>query len=180
MPLYVSMGVLYAVPTIIDLQAIYQQFVLKQPWGDEPMSDTGLLLTAGLVFVVLVGSGFLLFGSKLIVEVTSKSLHFTFKPFISKPVNYYKSDIEKDKIRKYKPIKEYGGWGVKKGKKSMGKAYNVRGNIGMQLYLKNGKKVLIGTQRSDAFLRAMKRMMENELKIVSKIQKLIKETNIYL
>ena len=31
----------------------------------------------------------------------------------------------------------------------------------MSLYFMNGKKVLIGTQRGDALLRAMKKMMEN-------------------
>jgi hypothetical protein len=57
-------------------------------------------------------------------------------------------DIEKAYIRKYKTILEYGGWGYRLyfgiGKKL---AYNIRGNIGLQLELKNGKKVLIGTQR---------------------------------
>ena len=45
---------------------------------------------------------------------------------------------------------EYGGWGLKGGllwKKSKGIAINVSGNIGIQLELKNGKKLLIGTQK---------------------------------
>lgn len=157
--LYISMGIIYAIPTIVFMIAFYYQFVLKQPWGDKPISDTGLVLTAALILVVLIVSGVLLFGSKLAVEVTNESLHFTFKPYINKPVSYYKSDIEKYEIREYKPLREYGGWGMKQGKKEIGKAYNVRGNIGLQLYLKNGKKVLIGTQRGDALLRAMKKMM---------------------
>jgi len=51
---------------------------------------------------------------------------------------------------------------MKQGKKGVGKAYNVRGNIGLQLYLQDGKKVLIGTQRGDAFLRAINKLMENK------------------
>ena len=159
-PLYLIMGVIYAIPTIVFLIAFYQQYVLKQPWGDKPMSDTGLLITALVILAVLTISAFLLFGSKLLVEVTNESLHFTFKPFINKPISYYKSDIERHEIREYKPIREYGGWGIKQGLKSIGKAYNVKGNIGLQLYLKNGKRVLIGTQRGDALNRAMKKMME--------------------
>lgn len=159
-PLYLIMGAIYAIPTTIFLYAFYQQFVLKQPWGDKPMSDSGLILTAILVLAVLLISSLLLFGSKLSVEVTNENLQFTFKPFINKTINYQKSDIEKFEIREYKPIKEYGGWGIKQGIKSIGKAYNVRGNIGLQLYLKNGKKVLIGTQRGDSLNRAMKKMME--------------------
>ena len=63
-------------------------------------------------------------------------------------------------IRQYKPLKEYGGWGIKYGMGRVGKAYNVKGNIGMQLELKNGQKVLFGTQRADAFQRAMEKMMK--------------------
>jgi hypothetical protein len=158
--LYLIMAAIYAIPVSIFLYAFYQQFVLKQPWGDKPMSDSGLILTAILVLAVLSITSFLLFGSKLSVEVTNENLQFTFKPFINKTTKYFKSDIEKFEIREYKPIKEYGGWGIKQGIKSIGKAYNVRGNIGLQLYLKNGKKVLIGTQRGVAINRAMIKMME--------------------
>ena len=75
--------------------------------------------------------------------------------------NLRKFEIDRFEIREYKPIKEYGGWGMKQGKKGVGKAYSVSGNIGLQLYLTNGKKVLIGTQRRDAMLRAIRKMMEN-------------------
>jgi hypothetical protein len=156
------MGAIYAIPVVIFSIAFYYQFVLKQPWGDKPMSDLGLLVTALLIFVVLIISSFLLFNSKLVVEVTNENLHFTFWPYFRKSISYSKSDIEKYEIREYKPIKEYGGWGMKQGKKGVGKAYNVGGNIGLQLYLQDGKKVLIGTQRGDAFLRAINKLMENK------------------
>lgn len=159
-PLYLIMGFVYAIPIIIFSYALYQQFVLGQPWGNKPMSDTGLIITSLLILAILIVTGLLLFGSKLVIEVSNKSLQFTFKPFINKPIKYFKSDIERYEIREYKPIKEYGGWGIKQGIKGIGKAFNVKGKIGLQLYLTNGKKVLIGTQRGDALNRAMKKMME--------------------
>ena len=159
--LYLSMGIIYAIPITIFIIAFYYQFILKQPWGDKPISDTGLLVTALLIFAVIIISAFLLFGSKLVVEVTNETINITFWPYFKKGISYSMTDIERYEIRKYKPIKEYGGWGVKQGKKGVGKAYNVRGNIGLQLYLKDSKKVLVGTERGDALLRAMKKMMEN-------------------
>ena len=36
-PLYLIMGVIYAMPIVIFSYAFYQQFVLEQPWGDKPM-----------------------------------------------------------------------------------------------------------------------------------------------
>lgn len=53
-------------------------------------------------------------------------------------------------VRTYDALSEYGGWGLKGGalwNNSKGKAINVSGNIGIQLELKNGKKLLIGTQK---------------------------------
>jgi hypothetical protein len=50
-------------------------------------------------------------------------------------------EIEKISVREYSPLFEYGGWGIRRGKS--GRAYNVKGNIGLQLVLKNGKKILL-------------------------------------
>jgi chaperone required for assembly of F1-ATPase len=35
----------------------------------------------------------------------------------------------------------------------------MKGNTGLQLYLVDGKKMLVGTQRPDAIKRAMEKMM---------------------
>lgn len=51
-------------------------------------------------------------------------------------------------VRKYKPIAEYGGWGIRTSYKN-GMAYNVKGHWGIQLVLKDGKKILIGTQQHE-------------------------------
>ncbi|MDR2384626.1 MAG: hypothetical protein LBD80_03025 [Tannerella sp.] len=84
-------------------------------------------------------------------------------------------EVEKAYIRKYNPVLEYGGWGYKsalfkiKGMKinllrnSFKKniACNMRGNTGLQLELKNGNRVLIGTQKPqeiEEILRNKKRM----------------------
>lgn len=41
-----------------------------------------------------------------------------------------------------------------------GKAYNVSGNLGLTLYLVDGKKLLIGTRRLQAISYAMDNMMK--------------------
>ena len=68
--------------------------------------------------------------------------------------------IQEYKIRKYRPLIEYGGWGVRRGSKKYGTAYNVTGNIGLQFIFKNNKKLLLGTQRAESFKRALDKMME--------------------
>ena len=49
---------------------------------------------------------------------------------------------------------EYGGWGIK-GKRHK-KAYTVSGNYGIQFLLKNGKMIMIGTQKPKGFAKAIK------------------------
>ncbi|APG66435.1 hypothetical protein LPB136_06055 [Tenacibaculum todarodis] len=68
-------------------------------------------------------------------------------------------EIEKAHVRTYDPITEYGGWGLKGGafwNKKNGKAINISGDIGIQLELKNGKKLLIGTQKENEANQVLK------------------------
>jgi energy-coupling factor transporter transmembrane protein EcfT len=53
----------------------------------------------------------------------------------------------------YQPIAEYGGWGIRGFGRSV--ALNARGNHGVRLTLKNGRRVLIGSQRSDDLAAAL-------------------------
>ncbi len=158
--LYLSMGVIYSIPVAIFGSAFYYQLYLGIPWGDKPISDGGLVVIAFFVLFILAGSAYLIFGSKLVTVVTGNEIRVTFKPYFYKPVVFDPEDIDRFEIRTYKPIREYGGWGVRYGGKNNGKAYNVRGKTGLQLYLQNGKKVLIGTQKGEPLNKAMKKMME--------------------
>ncbi|MHC4338483.1 MAG: hypothetical protein ACYSTG_11155 [Planctomycetota bacterium] len=64
--------------------------------------------------------------------------------------------------RTYKPIREYGGWGIRYSfRKGIGRAYNMSGNKGVQLVFKNGKKLLIGSQKPDELAQAINSIMKN-------------------
>ena len=67
------------------------------------------------------------------------------------------SKIKYYKIREYRPIIEYGGWGIRFNKS--GKAYTVCGTTGLQISLLNGKEILIGTQRPDPILESLNKKM---------------------
>lgn len=75
------------------------------------------------------------------VRVRLFPFHLQFKYFPWKT-------IRKAYIREYSPIGEYGGWGLRLGLFGKGKAYNVSGNMGLQLVFNDNKKLLIGTQKS--------------------------------
>ncbi len=163
--LYISMGLIYLSVLGLLLYALIMQFLLDKQWKEKPISDDGLIILAVLIPLILIVSALLLFGSKLITEVNRQGISYSFQPFIRKPKVITKESIHSFEIREYKPIKEYGGWGVgktqghghRKGKSGI--AYNVKGNIGLQLKLTDGKLILIGTQRAEALKRAMIKLM---------------------
>ena len=143
---------------VMCIYALYQQTVRGIQVGDSPCTQwradysiclsmrnalgdiTNLNLKSGLIRMEFITGFFpLIFRNKLIA----------------------KEEIQRYEIRKYSPIIDYGGWGVRRGfGRKWQKAFNVSGNIGLQLYLTNGKKVLFGTQRSQAILYAMDEMMK--------------------
>jgi len=171
-PLYFSMGLIYLFTMGFFFYALIDEFVYHGNAIKGHMSPGGLVVGTVLLLVIILVSAYLLFGSKLIIEITAKSINYRFPPFINKNIIVDKESISSWEIRKYRPIKEYGGWGIRYspkkkvlyGKKVAKKnsAVNVKGNIGLQLVLKNGERLLIGTQRQDAIRRAMKKMFINK------------------
>ena len=59
------------------------------------------------------------------------------------------AEIKSAHVRKYSPLGEYGGWGIR-GLSTSNYAYNVAGSYGLQLELHNGHRVLLGTQQPEA------------------------------
>ena len=99
-----------------------------------------------LVILILVYSFIL--SIKLITRIDEKGIYYQFFPFNLKLKLISWNDLEQCYYRKYKPIKEFGGWGYRT-KFGNGKALNIRGNLGIQLSFNNGKKLLLGTQKPE-------------------------------
>lgn len=137
------------------LYGVVRQVMFDIPFGNNPTSDTGLV-TMFLIF----GIGFpvLFYFLKLTTEVRKDGIYYRFKPFHIRWNRIVLQDVKKYEIRKYNPLKEYGGYGIRYGLK--GRAYNVSGVMGIQFELNNGKKILIGTQAADNFKEAIDKIRE--------------------
>jgi hypothetical protein len=121
----------------------------------------GLIIIGVIFFIMMIGLTILFYKMKLITHIKPDGIYLRYLPIIRKERFISKGEISKFKVRKYHPAREYGGHGIKKGRKirNSGKAYTVSGRIGLQLYLTNGQKILIGTQRKEAITYAMEKMM---------------------
>ena len=91
---------------------------------------------------------------ELRLKVNNDGLHYQFSPFHLKFHTIKMDEIESFKAMEYSPLKEYGGWGIKYGFK--GKAYNVSGNKGVKLFLKNGANIMFGSQKHKELAKALK------------------------
>lgn len=100
-----------------------------------------------LAFISIVTVMFFFGYFRLKTTVNNEGIHVNFHPFGYKKTMEW-NEIQLCYIREYSPIFEYGGWGWRYSFSS-GRAYNVSGNIGLQIVLKNGKRILVGTQNAD-------------------------------
>lgn len=137
--------------SLFTIWGMFQQLVLGIPFGTNPASDTGMLVI-GLVFGIGFPIAFYFMG--LVTEIREDGISVRFKPFHLSFRKFLWMEIESIEVRKYNAFKEFGGWGIRWG--AGGKAYNVAGDMGIQLTFKNGKKLLIGTAKEKEIMEAIK------------------------
>ena len=98
--------------------------------------------------------------TRLETEVRRDGLHVRFFPFHIRFKKFTADDLKEYYTRRYSPLAEYGGWGIRYGLFGVGKAYNAKGNLGVQLIFKNGKRLLIGSQKPDELVQAISSLMK--------------------
>ena len=148
---YLSMGV----AACVSIFALKGEFAGQNPPGTQ---EVILAIIGGVVVPVLVGAFFLLL--KLETEVRSDGLYIRFAPFHIHFKRFAPDDLTEYYARQYKPIREYGGWGIRCSLRN-GKAYNTSGDRGVQLAFKSGKRLLIGSQKAEELEQAIRSIMSN-------------------
>ncbi len=125
--------------------------LVGRPLGDEPMPAAMLI-----IFWLLFGIGLPLiaFYARLITEVRNDGVYFRYIPFHFSFRRILFSEIKNYTVRTYRPLWEYGGWGIRYNLRG-GWAYNVSGNRGVQFELINGRRILLGSQQPEALAQAI-------------------------
>lgn len=112
-----------------------------------------LILFNGAVPVLLL---LLFWKARLEVRFDREGLNYRFSPFQLRERRISWEEVGKAYLRTYRPIWEYGGWGIRTNWNGKNAAYNVSGDQGLQLELKNGRRLLFGTQRPEELAAALK------------------------
>jgi hypothetical protein len=137
---------------------INKQLIHGQTFGNHPMSDTGLIVTFILVWILFMLI-FLLIGlARLTTVIDRTGIRYQFFPFQLSFQKISWDAIDSYQVITYNPVHEYGGWGVRSKKNAT--AFNVSGDKGLQMKLKNGKTLLIGTQNATELVSFLERLKQ--------------------
>lgn len=133
-------------PNLILVAAIIVAFFLDYK-HTHPDTETNQEYWFFLVLLVPVGITILMYNARMETEIRREGIYYRLIPFIIRFRCVRWEEMKKCYVRTYRPIQEYGGWGWRTswGKKNI--AINVKGNIGIQMELKNGRKILLGTSK---------------------------------
>jgi hypothetical protein len=137
----------------------YQQLYLGQPYGEEPMSNNGLIWSSIGSFVVVSTVFIFILNGSLVTEIWTDGIRYKFTPLIRKMRHIPLEQIIDVEVAKYRPVLEFGGWGWRRRLLSRKTAFNVSGNIGIRVTLKNRSQILFGTHQQEEMKRALEKML---------------------
>ncbi|MES2087546.1 MAG: DUF6141 family protein [Patescibacteria group bacterium] len=130
----------------------YAQIGLGIQLSDKPMTDTKIILASLFCLLPLV----LFYSFKLETEIKLDGLYVRFFPLHITFRKYAWPKMTKCFVRQYKPVREYGGWGLRGlGKK---RALSVSGDQGLQLEFVSGNTLLIGTAKPAELTEVLKKI----------------------
>lgn len=126
------------------------QIGMGRSFGSKPMPDA-MLWAFTLLFGLGLPAFFLVL--RLVTEVFADRLTVGLAPFRRRGIPL--ADIAEAEAVTYRPLADFGGWGVRWAG-SRGMAYNASGNRGVQLVLRDGRRVLVGSQRPEELVLALR------------------------
>ncbi|KIC94356.1 hypothetical protein [Flavihumibacter solisilvae] len=116
-----------------------------------PPGKSGLFIAIILTLLLVIFFYIL----RLETIIKKDGIYVRFFPFHLEFRHYSWYELSKTYVRKYSPLLEYGGWGIRIGIFGKGKAYNVSGNQGLQLEFNNERRLLIGTSNPEELKTAL-------------------------
>jgi hypothetical protein len=128
-----------ATPPAAILFITLRQMVWHRPWAHPPTSDGDLLFLSVLLVLVYVR----LVTVRLVTDLRATEIAVRLRGLWRQrriPLN----QVRAAKVVEYDPLRDFGGYGFRYG--SRGPAYIASGNRGVELELRDNRKVLIGSQ----------------------------------
>lgn len=131
---------------LIPVVGIYRQVILGEPFGNNPMSDTGLFIFLGCALLLLI----LFMLIRLEIHIDESEINVNFHPFRKKKVLW--DEVVKAEVVDYGFV---GGWGIRLHTEH-GTVYNTGGRRGLAIETKKGERFVIGLNNTQAIQEGLK------------------------
>lgn len=154
-----------AVPVVLLLSVgviggtLVTQLIFGQRLGKYSFTDLALAIFGIVSILVGVLLTLFLIRSKLLIDVLPDRLYVCLRP---RQKQFHRVPLERVvnvEPRVYLPIKEFGGWGLRRG--LYGRCITLRGDKGVHLTFDDGARLLIGTDRPEELAIAIRHAKEN-------------------
>ena len=134
--------VVLAVPPAAILFIAVRQLVFQRPWSHPPLSNGSLIFLAVLLVAVYIR----LITVRLVTDLRGAELCVGLRG-LWKIRRVPLSTVHVAKPVQYDPVSDYGGYGVRSGRRGTG--YIAYGNRGVEMELIDGRHLLVGSQRPE-------------------------------
>jgi len=135
----------------LPIYGIYKQLIIGKQFGERPIFDIGLIVFSIFVFGLILMFRLM----KITTEINQNEISMHFFPFTRKEVKW--NEIKIAEIVNYGFV---GGWGIRLWTR-YGTIYNTKGNKGLAIELKSGKKFLIGTQKENELSELLEKLVSD-------------------
>jgi hypothetical protein len=126
---------------------VNRQLVQDISYGNSSFNDGGLKASL-IIAIVLVTALIVLFAkAKLSTQIDKKFISYKFYPLHKSYRKIAWNSVTKCEVVTYQSVSQFGGWGIRAGKN--GKVFSVSGNRGLQIVLRTGERILIGTTKAN-------------------------------
>ncbi|HJN18924.1 MAG TPA: hypothetical protein QGH10_25720 [Armatimonadota bacterium] len=146
----------WLIVAVVWLSVVGTAWGIWQEWSKTPAAERSAMLWIGpciglavlaLIHVVLGGSR---------VAVTDVEVQFYLGRW-PRPVRIAISEIRACRPVTYRPIAEFGGWGIRRGRNKTW-AYTSSGNRGLLLYLQGERRALLGSDNPETLASILSRL----------------------
>ena len=132
---------------------VNRQLVQDISNGNSSLNDSGLKASLILAIVLVTALIVLFAKAKLSTQIDKKFISYKFYPLHKSYRKIAWNSVTKCEVVTYQPVSQYGGWGIRAGKN--GKVFSVSGNRGLQIVLRTGERILIGTTKANELSMAI-------------------------
>lgn len=137
-----------AIPPLVLCLICVWQVVLGHSLGKHPMSNGGLIGLTVFLWLVYMR----LVTVRLTTEVREREIVIRLRGLMRR-VRIPISEIQSASMAVCDPLREFGGYGFRKGR--VGKGYLANGNRGVRLEFKDKTRAFLGSQKPEALLSAI-------------------------